>query len=121
MHRSQIPILILTVLAIGGLSYLIIQTPPYTNGTVRTGVVLLFLTLVFIALTGIFELISYPIKQYLQPYLAPSSLTKVSLRQGVLFAGCITTLLFLSTSDTFNILTAVLTILTFVAVEYFFH
>ena len=121
MQRFHITITLIFVVCAASAGYMITHVSPYLdNGTVRTENFLLFLLLLWIAITLLFSLITYPIRVYLYPYIDRRFLTRKGIRQGAWLACAMVTVLLLSLTNTFNPVTVVMTLALLIVLEIWF-
>lgn len=121
MRRFHISILIITLASLATWFYTYNKISPFSNGQINLRALALFLGTLGIGITGVYTLITYPIKHIFGPHADPRQQTRASLRQGLLLAGGVVFLIFLSISHILNYITAGLTVLVVILLELFFR
>jgi len=121
MRRYHLPILTVTLLALAGVVYFYYKVSPYNDEQIAWRAVGILLLFVGAVITGVYTLVTYPIKKLLHPSWDARSVTRTSLRQGHLIATGIVILVLLSITDILNLATAGLTIVSLIAIEGFFR
>jgi hypothetical protein len=121
MPKSHVTILLLTISAAIAWFYIYSNIPPIDDGKLNTPILIAFVALIGITICGIYTVISYRIKLLFHPFLDSRQATRNSLRQGTLLGGGISFLLLLIVTNALNPFTLVLTIVSLVSLELFFH
>jgi len=121
MHRFHISILLVGLIAAGGLVYTYFFISPYDNGQINPNALLIFLSTLGLTIISFISLISYRVKLIFRPFCDPRQTTRNCLRQATWIGGGVVFLILLSITHTLNPLTAILTVVTLVSLEMFFQ
>ncbi|NTV30473.1 hypothetical protein HGA91_00640 [candidate division WWE3 bacterium] len=117
MRYINLPAIIISLLSISLLGYLITHVSPYNGNAVRLEILILFFISLILAISSSLFTILFAYRRWRWEFMPIKEAVMISLRQGVIFALCICTLMSLSLTSTLNILTGMLTIVVCIALE----
>jgi len=126
MQKFHLTLVLVFSISSAIILYILTNISPYTDNntssvaSVKTGLVMLVLFLLVLAVASLFSLVTYPIRVFLSPYIDRRFHVRKGLKQGGWLGAAVASIILLSVTNTFNPITAGITLALLLVLEIWF-